>query len=296
MKSLSIIMPFYKRLGAFTQSLGANHANLTSGPERPTEVVLVLDEPSEEEGVLRAVEGHPAISWRVLINRREHAWRNPAVAINVGLRHASGEFVLVMSPETLHVTHVPQILYNRASDAPGHLTVGRICWCARQVVSEKGAARAFEETEPKRFYGSACGPRAAFEAVGGYDESNRTWGCDDDNIRARLVLAGLTLKYVPLARAIHPLEAGEVNHNRIRRREKTRLERDAYERPASAVVNGADWGREFDEVIYDREGAVPPGVGGETAAGRGDATARTAMIHESSRAGLGAHAKEGARE
>jgi hypothetical protein len=186
------------------------------------------------------------------------------VAINVGLRHAVGEFVLVMSPETLHVTNVPQLLYGWSTGSPSHLALGRICWCARQVVDEKGLARAFAETEPKRYYGSVCGLRAAFEAVGGYDETNKTWGCDDDNLRARLMLTGLKLKYLPAARAIHPLETGEVNHNRIRRREKLSLERRAYERPSSFVVNGADWGREFDDIVYDREASVPLGVGGET--------------------------------
>jgi hypothetical protein len=260
MKGLSIILPYYKRFDAFAQALSANHANLTSTPGRPTEVVLVLDEPTEEGAVLRAVRGRPSVSWRVLINRRDHRWRNPAVAINVGLRHARGEFVLIMSPETLHVTNVPQVLYEWAYGAQSHLVLGRICWCPRRDVDEKGLARAFEETEPKRYYGSACGLRAAFEAVGGYDESNRSWGCDDDNIRSRLRLAGLRLKHLPAAKAIHPLEPGEVNHNRIRRREKTWLERHSYERPSIAAANGADWGREFDEVIYDREASAPPGV------------------------------------
>jgi endoglucanase len=253
-KSLSVVLPFYKRLRAFELALKYNHANLQGTPERATEVILVLDEPSEEEAVLQVVRDYPQLTWRVLVNRREHGWRNPAVPINVGLRHARGEFVLIMSPESIHVTNVPRVLCERAAEAGGDLAVGKICWCERRVVEEKGAALAFEETEPKRFYGSACGPRAAFEAVRGYDESNKTWGCDDDNIRARLMLCGLKLKYAPVARAIHPLESGEVNHNRLRQREKTPLERQSLTRPLSPVVNGEDWGREFDEIVFESEG------------------------------------------
>jgi len=191
----------------------------------------------------------------VLVNRREHVWRNPAVPINVGLRHARGDFVLVMSPETIHVTNVPRVLSERAAEPDGGLAIGKICWCQRRVVEEKGAAAAFDETEPKRFYGSVCAPRAAFEAVRGYNESNKSWGCDDDNMRARLMLYGLKLKYTPIARAIHPLEVGEVNHNRIRQRDKTSVERESLTCPVTPVVNGEDWGREFDEIVYESEGA-----------------------------------------
>ena len=55
-KSLSVVLPFYKRLRPFELALGHNLANLQSTPERATEAVLVLDEPSEEEGVLRLVK------------------------------------------------------------------------------------------------------------------------------------------------------------------------------------------------------------------------------------------------
>ena len=255
MTRLSIVLPYYKRLRAFEHAMRVNYANFASTPERSTEVVLVLDEPSEEEAVLQVINGYSQLSWRVIINRREHLWRNPASAINVGIRHAEGDFILVMSPESLHVTNVPKTLFERSSISDSFIAIGRICWCPRQVIDEKGLTGSFEETEPKRYYGSVCGPRAAFEAVRGYDESNKTWGCDDDNIRARFMLNGLKLKYTPLARAIHPLEAGEVNYNRIRQREKTSVERDLYLVPASSRVNVNDWGREFNEVVFERKGS-----------------------------------------
>ena len=248
---LSVVMPFYKRLRAFELALRHNHANLQGTPERATEVVLVLDEPSEEESVLQVVKDYPQLAWRVLVNRKEHAWRNPSVPINVGLRHARGDYVLIMSPESIHVTNVPRLLCETAADSGGDMAIGKICWCERRVVEEKGAARAYAETEPKRFYGSACAPRAAFEAVRGYDESNKSWGCDDDNVRARLMLRGLKLKYTPFARAIHPLEDGEVNHNRAWQRKKPSRERLGLMRPLEPVANGEDWGREFDEVVFE---------------------------------------------
>ena len=203
--------------------------------------------------MLKVVETYDRISWRVLINRVDHPWRNPARAINVGIRHAEGDYVLVMSPESLHVTDVPGVLFKTASQVNSTYSVGRICWCPREIVHEKGMAEAFKATEPKRYYGSVCAPRAAFEDLRGYDECNQTWGCDDDNLRARFKLHGLKLRYEWAAKAIHPLEQGEVNHNRIMQKEKTPAQRRRFLRPVGVCTNGPDWGRDFDEVLFERK-------------------------------------------
>jgi glycosyltransferase involved in cell wall biosynthesis len=253
MTDLSIILPYYKRLEAFRQALAFNHRKFVSTSERSTEVVLVLDEPSEEAGVLGLVERYGRISWRVLINRREHAWRNPSVAINVGIRHAKGEFVLVLSPESICATDVPTMLLEGYGEPQPSFRLGRVHQCERSVIAAKGIERAYGEGEPKRYYGSICSPRAALESIRGYHESNRTWGCDDDNVRARLTLQGLRTEYVRRAGVIHPLEPHEVSR-KVRRREKDARERHAYVFPCSAVANGEDWGREFDEIIYERQG------------------------------------------
>jgi GT2 family glycosyltransferase len=255
MIQLSIILPFYKRVRALEQALKSNHVNFISSADCATEIVLVLDEPSEEIEVLKVVEAYDQISWRVIINRLAHPWRNPARAINVGIRHAEGDYVLVMSPESLHVTDVPGALVKAASKSSASVSVGQICWCPRQVINEKGITEAFKETEPKIYYGSVCALRGAFEDVRGFDESNYTWGCDDDNLRARLELHGLKLKYEWGAKAIHPLEKDEVNHNRIMQKEKTSTERRRFLRPTNIHGNGKDWGRDFDEVLFERKGS-----------------------------------------
>ena len=54
---------------------------------------------------------------------------------------------------------------------------------------------------------------------------------------------------------VNPLEAGEINHNQIRQVDKTSTERDRYMLPSTTCVNDADWGREFDEVIFEKDHA-----------------------------------------
>jgi N-terminal domain of galactosyltransferase len=250
MKNLSIILPYYKRFEVFQQALAINHSNFVSNKACDKEIVLVLDEPSEEAAVLQLVKSSSRISWRVLINRREHEWRNPARPINVGLRHAQAEFVLIMSPESLHVSRVPDILFHSTSAENSRFSVGRIHFCERSKIEEKGLSLAYEEGTPKRYYGSICAPRSAFEAIRGYDESNRTWGGDDDNCRTRLMMAGLQMEYVPRAKALHPLLPGEAT-GKTKQSIKSAAERHFYLRPSSLVANDEDWGREFDEVIFE---------------------------------------------
>jgi hypothetical protein len=254
MTDISIILPYYKRIRAFAKALSYNHERFLSTPERSTEVVLVLDEPSEEEAVLELVQKCGQISWRVIINRQDHTWRNPAVAINVGIRHAKGGFVVILSPESICVTDVPTLLYEAANRTQSAFAIGQVHHCAREIIKTKGPASAYEEGEPKRFYGSICTARAALESIRGYDESNRSWGADDDNVRARLILNGLTAKWIGGAKVLHPLEPDEVKRE-VRRLEKDSREHDEYVFPQLAIANGENWGREFDEVIYDQVGA-----------------------------------------
>jgi hypothetical protein len=262
MRRLSIILPYYKRIKPFAQALAVNRSAFNHRPDFEVEVVLVLDEPTEEADVLRLVNSYTDISWRVLINRRDHAWRNPARAINVGLRHARGEQALVMSPESLHVTNVPDILSQVVTERAGFFAVGRICFILRHTIAEKGRRRAYEEGEPKRYYGSICAPLAALAEIRGYDETNGAWGGDDDNIRQRLLMSGLKIEYVPRAKALHPLEDGELMP-RSKSRQVGAHERHAALRPLSAVANGTDWGRDFDEIIYECAARpTPPSVAG----------------------------------
>ncbi len=250
MRRLSIILPYYKRIAAFAEALAVNSPYFRSQPDLDLEVVLVLDEPTEEAAALRLVGSNAEIGWRVLINRRDHPWRNPARAINVGLRHARGEMALIISPESLLVTNVPDILSRLVAEADGCFTLGRICFMSRQTIAEKGLRRAYEEGEPKRYYGSMCAPLAALTEIRGYDEANGAWGGDDDNVRLRLIMSGLNMKYVPSAKALHPLEAGELVP-RLKGLVRDRRELQAAMRPPSAVANQADWGRDFDEIIYE---------------------------------------------
>ena len=255
--ALSIILPYYKRYQAFKQATALNSTKQTSVSGRETEIVLVLDEPTEERPVLELVSSYTEISWRVLINRRDHLWRNPAVAINVGIRHAEGKYVLIMSPESIYVSDVPGILQQSCALLPDTFAVGRIVFYERSMIGGHELVSVFDQGRPNLYYGSICVAREALEKIGGYDEANETWGGDDDNIRERLLLSGLEIEYIPAAQVIHPRD-NNPRHGPLRDIKQTKTPNELQDcvMPRQAIANGRDWGREFDEIIYDYRSAT----------------------------------------
>lgn len=252
--TLAIVLPFYRKLAEFEQ-VARRNAPYWSRPW--IEVVLALDEPAEEVGVLLLVDRLPGIRWRVVVNDRAHAWRPPCKAINVGVRHTAAPYVLVHSPESAYVGDAPARALQIAVAVPGAVVVGRVGFARfDEVGADVGTlADAFSRKVPdalllRTFYGSLCCARDAFESVHGYDESFDVWGGDDDDFRVRLELAGSRLIAEPALRLLH-----------LSCEERTGAE--AYDRdldwlrctPRTAWPGGAtEWGRDFNRVAREPGG------------------------------------------
>ncbi len=250
---LSVILPFYRKLREFRRVLPLNALYL----ERPgIEVVLVMDEKSEEAELLALLHRYPRIRWKVVVNDQPHEWRPPCKAINVGLRHARGEFVLIASPESAFVGDVPGLALQVVTDFPDGIAMGRVGFGGFDEFDKgRSLAQIFarnvgEQLHLKSFYGSLCAPRAAFDAIRGYDEGFTDWGGDDDNVRVRLEMAGYTLLACPGTRLTRlSFEARSDGEN-------PKFPFDpAADRvkcsPESVVANaGHEWGRSFSRVPF----------------------------------------------
>ncbi|WP_423459018.1 glycosyltransferase family 2 protein [Ottowia sp. VDI28] len=247
---LSVILPFYKKLADFRRVLPLNAGYLT----RPgVEVVIVMDDPGEEAGLLEFLAGFPGISWRVVVNDQAHEWRPPCVAINVGIRHARGQTVLICSPESAFVTDVPghALLLGRVQ--PNTVALGQVAFVHFSVLERGYTLEALHTLGTKNlpglavYYGSIVAPRAAFERVQGYDESQAVWGGDDDNVRIRLEMAGYPLQACPDIRLLHLSDVPRPSPEAYD-------DLHAWERcaPERAEANTADsWGRGFSRVALD---------------------------------------------
>jgi hypothetical protein len=247
---LSVVVPFYKRIEDFRRVLPLNQRYLA---REDVEVVLVLDEPTEEHAVLDVVRTAAGIRFRVLVNDREHAWRTPCCAINVGVRHAAGDHVLVVSPESAFVGDVPAEVLAVQDAEPGCAVLGRVAFATFDELARRGSVEtAFTESEldPPIYFGSVCAPRSVFRVLRGYDERISEWGGDDDNIRIRMAMIGTPIFRDEDLRILHlgsqPRGARNPHHAR-----PAEPQLKAALRPASAFVNPNGWGREFDRVAFD---------------------------------------------
>jgi len=268
---LSIVLPFYRKLAEF-ERVAVLNAPYWARPG--IEVVIALDDGAEEAPLLRLLQRFPAVCWTLLVNDRPHAWRPPCRAINAGVRHSAGRFVLVHSPESAYVGDAPALALHAAMSQPRAVALGRVGFArfdeldghepppgrseggshrsasARRYPNEPlqalFAARVPEAPYLRTFYGSLCCAREAFDAVGGYDESFEEWGGDDDDFRVRLEMAGRQLLACTALRLLHlSFEARDGGE---------RFDADVdWQRctPAAARANGPHedgWGRDFSRI------------------------------------------------
>ena len=208
------------------------------------EVVLVLDEPSDEQRIVEAVKTEfTQYKFRVMVNDQDHEWRNPAKALNVGIRNSIGEYIAVVSPESIvmlpHRTYLQELVAKTAGDwfLTGHFNGILTSWVPK--IDEFGPE--YKKLYDYRYigmnYGFILAPRSRFELVKGYNE-HFTRACgEDDDIRARLRTAGFQKIYDNNIRVMH----GE--HSRVPRQWLSGKPPDWQP--------GDNWGIDFKRVGYD---------------------------------------------
>lgn len=219
-------MPVYKRAQALRSSLEQHHRVLERDD---VEVVLALDEPTQTEAVIEVAKTYPGINWRIIENDVDHSWRSPTRALNVGLRHATGEYAMICSPESVFASDpVEGFLSNWK---PGTFCVGFVN---------------FDMNKESVPYGSLFARRADLEAVEGYDESYTTWGGDDDDIRLRLNLYNLEAILCRGVLLLHHEDKPRPPRPGLRERLARLAQVKDYR------INQPNWGRDFSRLVYEQ--------------------------------------------
>ena len=236
---VSVILPFYKKMEEFRKALSVNASYFQ---RNGIEIVICLDEDSEEKELLRFISTYPLINWKVIVNHQKHEWRNPSKTINVGIKHATKKYVLVCSPESVFHTDAIKIMREYLEYYDRHFAVGRV---------------AFVDYDPKEIddflfshpFGSIMVKKEYLVAIGGYDESLDKWGGDDNNVRARLELSGVRKLYLPDVKLVHREEKAEL---KARKKKTERVPigkcKDIF-LPCKIINN--NWGEDFDDVVFD---------------------------------------------
>lgn len=192
--NISFVLPCYKRAAMLRQMLPLNEAY-----ECPdVEVILVLDEPSEEKEIVEIVKAHRTIKFRVLVNDQAHDWRPPSVPINVGVRRALAPHIVIIAPEAALV--LPRRDYLQGLLAEDHRSAYLgLCWPVpdmpegEKIRDSKARLIAIEAAQPA--LGLGCGfrlyPKAAFVRIGGFNEALTGYGGDDFDIGLRMARFGV---------------------------------------------------------------------------------------------------------
>lgn len=232
---LSFIIPFYRKLDWFKAVFPRNRCLHSES----VEVVLVLDEPTQEREVVEFVRSQRA-QVRVVVNDHDHSWRPPCAAINVGLRHALGEYVAVVSPES-YVLVEPGYLEQRISILPERFVLTGNLWHGVGIEPDHPleAVQAYADTHNSvsEIYGFKCCAKELLMEVGGYDERRVGYGGDDDDVYSRLCAKGRPV-VDPNIRIVHPY------HNSVGRADTPR-------EPYVTKLDFEPFGRQFSRIAFD---------------------------------------------
>lgn len=241
---VSVVMSFYKRYEEFSKVLPKNAKYLC---RNGIEVIIVMDEPTEKQQVLKLIKQYPFINWKLIVNEQEHAPRNHAPVLNVGTRHAIKKYILQIDPEVEYHTDIILQMREMLEYYPGHYALASMAYIPLELEVSKENVGFLNFM----FYGNIMVERKYLEQINGYDESFLKWGGEDDNLRARLDMTGLKRLLLPHAKTLHwekHYDPGE-RITKVNRHPAPELQRMFY--PKAVCANGDSRGQEFGKVLYD---------------------------------------------
>ncbi|TKC56553.1 hypothetical protein FBD94_22835 [Pedobacter hiemivivus] len=238
----SIILPFYKKLVDFKRILPLNAKYFQ---RNGLEVIIVMDDPEGESNLMLLIKEYPLINWLIIINRELHRWRNPAKAINVGIRASTKDYIMVCSPESMFHTDAIFRLRYITENYKHSFAIGKVAFGSYESAFN-GSLNAFLS------YGSVMVNKQYLEQVTGYSENFEEWGGEDDNLRAKLEYIGLQKILVNDAILIHYEDKSSGYTDRSKKSKALPLgtKRKAFI-PDMDDFQNLNWGTDFSEIIYD---------------------------------------------
>lgn len=245
--NLSFILPFYgSKMKLFRVSFPLNEPLFT---EPETEVICVLDDPSEEADILKFAHDHPSVRMRVIVNDEPHDWHTPAKAYNVGIMHALGSHCVLFDPESILQLPAPDYLRTLTAQDFRRSRAG-LAWHIPEIEPNESPdmlrrrIMAVEAVYAPSYWGFGflLAHRCELALICGFDESRTEYGGDDDDIRIRLTRMGVITEIDPLIKVFHILHDNPYD----------RVDQQVPRTPNVVLVHQREtWGRAFGRVAYD---------------------------------------------
>lgn len=241
---ISVVIPFYRSLEIFRKVLPGNAQYLQ---RNGIEVIIALDSPEEEIGLIDLIKGFPFINWKVIVNDIVHESRNLAPILNVAIRNATKKYIMVLDPEAEFFSDVIFELRNILENYPSYY--------ATDIVGFKDQGDQMNEIYTEYYGFSSNGnmmlKKEFLQEICGYDESFKKLRGEGANIRKRLEIRGIRRLTVPMAKSFYR----EKNVWIKKRLEMTSLlSSQSFKRiyyPLKAIANSISWGTEFHRTCYN---------------------------------------------
>lgn len=244
---LSIIIPIYCHL----DEVNALSPSMVKYYERNgIEVVIVVDKSANRTDILNYIRAYPFISWKVIVSNEGHMWKNLGKVLNIGIRQATKQYILIMNLEQEFYTDVIYELREKLEHYPEYYAISHVFSLEnQQEINEETLENHCCKLTP---YGSIMAKKEYFERIGGYSECQLEWNIRHENLCIRFDLAGI--------RRLHFPDAVSISQNgfllRIKNHSEQLLQTSQNilsEKLLPTVINenGTKWGYDFNTVVYD---------------------------------------------
>ena len=222
---ISIILPFYKKFDEFKYALEYNKKQFIN----VNEVILIIDEEYEFDKInqflfLLNTNINFKINFKIYINTEKHEWRNPAVVINYGIKHAISTYCIIMSPESILLDNAIENLLENTND--NTFCVGQVLFMSYVFYenNNNNLLKFFKQKTTRNnymigpvYFGSICCKTENFKKVNYYTESfnENGWGGEDDDVRKKLMSNGIKMIESKKVNVLH-LETQNEFFNRLK--------------------------------------------------------------------------------
>ena len=225
MYDLTIIIPFFHKIEEFRSSLKINSSQF----EKALEVLVLVDHKINTRS-LNYTKKYKNINFTFHINSENHPWRNPSVPINYGIKKAKGKYIMIISPESIFINNVVDILYHNCVKHKNIFTYGNITFTSNAYYKSHSMEPLFDKktnvTEDyigPIGYGSICCSKNNLKKVDYYNEDFVLWGGEDDNIRIKLINKDIQGKHIKKSKMIHLETKTELNQRINRMQNKNNI-------------------------------------------------------------------------
>lgn len=150
-------------------------------------------------------------------NNKDIMFRSPSIALNIGIKQATGEIIILTCPEVFHLNETikkiitPLLINEKILSTPNFIYFDNTNKLTNGLFNSPKIPKNFfdiiEHSTARCKYGRKLPLcmgvyKKELISIGGYDEDFTGWGADDDDIVDRLILNDLNYYYTD-AKIIH---------------------------------------------------------------------------------------------